>query len=439
MSDAGGNLRKISRATVLIKVGDINAQEVCQHPVYNLLKALGAVGFGSIYLCGAADYFDDLDFMMQGANFIQIPGLWFSQHIARAAPRANIIVNLTNDFESGPICAYVSASRSCNYLQLVWGPCWVTASGRPIESAELGKLPKSNSKTYTPATIASIVSGLALQEVLMNVSDMELFEPIAEVVIYNMAANDRISTRLDQLWSCGGVKGKTVELIGAGAVGSHTLECLVPMLNHGCELRIFDYDDVGVENLAIQTVFSEKDVGRPKAEVMTEKLQRMSRGPKIEPFVMPYQEYPTHLSRPSLRVVCPDNWKARKYANDLSIQHDGVPLVEAASSAEAAIQRSYYPGITACLEHRIPNFAKKAATEKEPESCGQSTAPTLPGTNMVIAGILAAEAMKALVPEQFGLVSKGCICYDVRCGRRFRVINEKSPCSHDVPQSRNPL
>lgn len=61
---------------------------------------------------------------------------------------------------------------------------------------------------------------------------------------------------------------------------------------------------------------------------------------------MRYEERPAALGAPSLRVVCPDSFAARRYANDRSIAV-GVPLVEAGCAPLVAQQRTYLPGRTA--------------------------------------------------------------------------------------------
>ena len=97
-----------------------------------------------------------------------------------------------------------------------------------------------------------------------------------------------------------------LEVVGAGGIGVHLLESLVPILGHGCELRVFDPDEVGVENLPLQTPYTLSDVGHLKAIVITEKLKRINPGLEIRSMVMKYQDRLQHLSRSSARVVCAD-------------------------------------------------------------------------------------------------------------------------------------
>ncbi len=345
------------------------------------------------------------------------------------APETDVIVDLTNDVASESFCNQLSLSRSCPCISVTWGRAWVVMSPSMITAAQLGKLSTLGGigREILPP-ISRIAAGLALQEVLMLAGNVEFTAPLEDMIIYNVAAEDRATGPVEKPCMADTVENIFLEVVGAGGIGVHLLESLVSMLGHGCELRIFDPDDVSVENIPLQTPYVLGDVGQPKAIAIAEKLKRINPSLKIRPMVIKYQNRPQHLSRPSVRIVCADNWAVRYFANYLSII-DGVPLVEAGSSPLAAQQRTYYPGVTSCLEHRINNLAKKVAEEKQPTSCSANR--TLPGTNMVIGGILAGEALKALVPKRFGFPSRGTINYDARVSHRFGIMDVKPPCKHD--------
>jgi len=430
ISDAGVDVWQISQASVLVKVGDVLPQLVRQHPVFALVRALVSLGFRSICLCGAADYFDDLDDVSMGANLVQHPGMWLNDSIARSAPDADVIVNIANDVDSVSLCARLGNVRSCPCFQVMWGDSWVAISRKMVSAAELGVLSVSVMSGRTPlGPIGRIASGLALQEVLMFAGNVDFAAPLETTVIYNAAAEDRTSTLSDCPWKTKPVQNSIVDLIGAGGIGIHAAEALAPMLGDDCLLRIYDNDVVGMENIPLQVPYRISDIGRPKAIVIAERLSLINPNLKIQPLVVTYQDRPDGLSKPSVRLVCGDNFAIRKFANDLSIA-DGVPLVEAGSSPLGSQQRTYFPGLTACLEHRIRNLAKKVAVENEPASCSASRALTLPGTNAIVGGILATEALKAIEPEGFGLPASGTITYDARVPQRFGVLDVLAACEH---------
>jgi molybdopterin/thiamine biosynthesis adenylyltransferase len=283
-------------------------------------------------------------------------------------------------------------------------------------------------ETLTPVT--RIAAGLGLQETLIVAGQLAAAAPPAPVVSFDAAAVTRSHGAEAPAWPPMYFESAIVEAIGVGAVGTLFLETFGPLLGPGCELRIFDFDEVGPENLAVQSAFSPGDVGRPKATVMAEKLAPLcDPALHLRPMVMRHEERPPTFSRPSLRVACPDTFAARKRANDCSLA-DGVPLVEAGSSPLASQERTYLPGRTACLEHRIPRLAERAASERDRDSCAAEQAFTLPGTNMICAGILAAEALRALQPESFGWPSTGTVVYDAHFPERFGLVDERPACFH---------
>jgi len=347
------------------------------------------------------------------------------------APPGDVVLHLGSDPGSREAWARLALSRSSRFASLSWGPTWVAMQS--LEGILLG----AGAKDRTPRTgeeplepIARIAAGLALQEALIFAGQLDEAAPPAPLVWFDATSETRGQQEGQSEWPEVWIENEVLEVMGAGAVGTHLLESLAPMLGPGCELRIADFDEVGPENLATQPVFSADDVGRPKAIAMAEKLAPLCNpGLMIQPLVMRYQDRPSTLSAPSLRIACPDSFAARKYANDCSLA-DGIPLLEAGSAPLAAQQRSYLPGRTACLAHRIPNLAERAASERDSASCWQDRALTLPGTSMICGGILAAEALRALQPEGFGWPSAGTIVYDARFPERFGVIDPRPPCLH---------
>jgi molybdopterin/thiamine biosynthesis adenylyltransferase len=430
--DAGVDISQIQQTCVLIKVGDVRAATLWYHPVFPLVRGLAALGF-DIFICGAQEYLEDLDKLIgaECAKVIQFPGPWLNADLAFAVtPDADIIVDLSNEILEESFCVEISSARSCPCISVMWGNCWVAVSQSAISREDLGQISSfDKTRGLMPSPISRLAAGLALQEVVIIAGNMNLVAHLEKTVFFNAAAEDRTSARINQPWKPVPLRNSVVDLIGAGGIGSVALESLSPMLDETSKVFIFDYDCVGPENLAVQPLFSVDDVGRPKAITLAEKLKLIYPSLKIQPMVMPYQQRPTSSSKPSVRILCPDNWRVRKFANDLSIQ-DGVPLAEAGSSPLVAKQHTYVRGLTACLEHRINLLAEKDYAEERPDSCSQNTAPTLPGINLIISSVLVIETLKALRPSGFGEPSKGSVIYDARFPQRFGILDLRQPCKH---------
>lgn len=425
ISQAGLDMEKISRTSVLLKVGDIKPELLRQHPVFALCRSLGAIGIGSLHLCGSPDYFDCLDDIMGNTVFVQHPGIWLTEELALMSPKVDMIIDLTNNFGSNSYCGKLSLARKCPLFTVMWGDTWVAVNSSRIIPGELKMLPaRMYDKVFSP--VSRIACGLALQEILMCAGNADLAAPLEGTVIYK-AAEDRMTAQNSR--TIEPVENVVIEVVGAGAIGVHFLGSIIPVLGANCELRIFDPDEVGIENLALQSPYIMADVGNSKAVVIAEKLMglRLS-NVNILPFAMSYQDRSKDISKPTVRVVCADNFAVRKYANDLSV-NDGICLMETGSVPMATQIRAYYPGMTACLEHRIRNLSERVEREKEAVSCTKSLNPTLPGTNMIAGGILAIEVLKSIAPDRFGKPSKGVITYDARIPQRFAVTDIRQPCN----------
>jgi molybdopterin/thiamine biosynthesis adenylyltransferase len=425
VGQAGVDVLRISETVVMVAVDDVDIGEPWLHPAWVLCRALGALGFGLVYLRGAGAAGEEFSLLMQGFPFT------LDDSPLTDAPPCDMVLHLGSDPDSREACARLAQSRSSQFASLSWRSSWVAMHS--LEGVLRGAEARGRASSVVEEPldpIARIASGLAFQEALIFAGQLEAAAPAAPLVCFDAASDTRRRQPGGSQWPDLYLQNQTLEVMGAGAVGTHLLESLAPMLGPGCELRIVDFDVVGPENLAIQPAFSTDDLGRPKAVVMAEKLAPLC-DPllSIRPLVMRYEDRPSDLSTPSLRIACPDSFAARKYANDCALA-DGVPLLEAGSAPLVAQQRSYLPGRTACLQHRIPNLAERAANEQDRASCWQDRAFTLPGTSMVCGGILAAETLRALWPEGFGWPSTGTIVYDARFPERFGVIEHRPPCSH---------
>jgi len=430
VGQAGADTLAIADTAVRVVADASPDDEPRLHPVWPLCRGLGALGFGSVQLHGALELRDDLEEAMHGFSFTHGPASPLDDARRDGEPAFDILLHLGDDLRVREACARLAASRASHFASVSWGSTWVEM--RSLAGAlDDGASPDSGEPAGWDSLgpLSRIAAGLVLQEALVVAGQLAEAASPASHVAFDATTGTRTREAGAAAWPPVWIESAIVEVIGAGGIGIHFLEAAAPMLGPGCELRIFDFDEVGPENLPVQAAFSPDDVGRPKARVMAEKLAPLcDPGLDIRPMPMRYEDRPASLGAPSLRVVCPDSFAARKYANDRSVA-DGVPLVEAGCSPLVAQQRTYLPGTTACLEHRIPDLARRVTAERAVASCVEQ-AFTLPGTNMIIGGILAFEALRALHPEDFGPPSCGTLVYDARFPERFGVTDVRPPCSH---------
>jgi adenylyltransferase/sulfurtransferase len=429
LREADLDVRRIGSARVLLKVGDIPEGQVRQHPLWSLARAMRALGFRHIDVCGAAGVFDalDADDSEESCPLVQHPGLWVSDAMRFTAPDADIVVDLSNEQTSVHSSAALAADRSVPFLASGWSRSWMFVLGGVSAAADVRATP-AGAAVQPLAPIARMVAGSLLQETLAVLGVIDVV-PADPVVLFDAASDSRKGRGGARQWPPGREGAGRVEVIGCGAVGTNLVESLLPMLGPGTEVVLYDPDVVGRENLATQPAFSERDVGRPKAVCLAERQERRgSAGPRVVPRVQCYEQDHTNRVPPALRVSCPDSYSVRLEANRRSMR-DGSPLADAGVSPLTAQQRTYVRGQTVCLEHRM-QLADRAAVERDRAGCGQAHAATAPGTSMICGGLLAAEALRAMRPGVYGPPSRGVITYDMRFPQRFGVADIRPPCDH---------
>ncbi|MBW2413243.1 MAG: ThiF family adenylyltransferase [Deltaproteobacteria bacterium] len=427
LAQAGADALRIAETGVLVVLDDSPRGLPWDHPAWALCRGLQALGFGQVQLAASGPSVGDLSTLMPAAEFESMPTLYLGD-LGRADDGTfGVVLHLGSSPQVRRRCAHFANDTSA-FASLDW-----TSTGVSMLALAVDEAAAVRTAAEPIAPVARIAAGLLLQEALIGAGRLVDAAPAAAEVRFDVAGEDRTPAPGTDAsdWKDAFVEDAIIDVIGAGGVGTHLLESLAPLLGDRCELRIFDFDRVGPENLAIQPSFSADDIGRPKAVVMAEKLAVLTdAGVDLRPMPVRYEDRLVRLGRPSLRIACPDTFAARRYLNDCSLA-DGVPLAEAGSSPLAAQHRVYLPGETACLAHRIPRLAELADEESDRATCSLAQALTLPGTNMICGGILAAEALRALDPDRFGPPSRGTIAYDARFPERFGVTDARPACSHD--------
>lgn len=117
-----------------------------------------------------------------------------------------------------------------------------------------------------------------------------------------------------------------VVVIGCGALGTHSLSLLV-RAGVGT-VTVIDRDLVEITNLQRQTVFTEEDVGKPKAEVAVERLRRVNSEVEIKGVFGEVTEASVGdlIDGATVVIDATDNMETRYVVNDACVRR-GVPWV----------------------------------------------------------------------------------------------------------------
>jgi molybdopterin/thiamine biosynthesis adenylyltransferase len=141
-----------------------------------------------------------------------------------------------------------------------------------------------------------------------------------------------------------------VTVLGAGNIGSHTLE-LVARMPWIEAITLCDFDTYEAANLSGQSILREW-VGRPKAEVQAERIRALRRDVAVRAIRARLEDVPLGLLRAELLLGCLDSKLARMNANEVAWRLN-APYVDAGVNADGFLVRIsvYQPGPERpCLE-----------------------------------------------------------------------------------------
>lgn len=149
-------------------------------------------------------------------------------------------------------------------------------------------------------------------------------------------------------WKQDKLSESTVMVIGVGAIGCEVAKNLA-LMGIG-RLIMVDNDVVEISNLSRQMLFTDEDIGRPKAVVAKEKLVKMNPLIRVDQYYSDVRELDEDLfMEANVICSCLDNWPVRRWVNSMCVELD-KPLVDVATEGLNANLQTVIPGKTACLE-----------------------------------------------------------------------------------------
>jgi len=194
------------------------------------------------------------------------------------------------------------------------------------------------------------------------------------------------------------LKAAGVLLVGAGGIGAPA-SLYLAAAGVG-RLGLIDDDAVALSNLQRQVIYAEADIGRPKTEAATERLQGLNSDIAVETFPVRLREgNARELVRGwSLVIDGSDSFETRLAVSDACVA-EGVPLISAAIGRWSAMLglfrgRPCYR----CLVAEAP---------PDPETCvAVGVVGALAGTAGSLAALLAVRALVEAGPDLAGQVTR---------------------------------
>lgn len=159
------------------------------------------------------------------------------------------------------------------------------------------------------------------------------------------------------------LSGRRVLVVGAGALGSASLDMLV-RAGVGA-VRFVDRDTVELSNLQRQSLYDESDVreGAPKAEGARRRLAAVNSEVALEPLALDLHAGNIRevVEGVDLLLDATDNFETRYLLNDAAVAF-GVPWIYAACVGSYGMTFTILPGRTGCLRCVVPEIPPPGAS-----------------------------------------------------------------------------
>lgn len=208
------------------------------------------------------------------------------------------------------------------------------------------------------------------------------------------------------------LKKSKVCIVGLGALGTFSAELLA---RSGVNLILIDRDIVELHNLQRQTLFTESDIGQPKALAAKKHLEEINSEIKIEAFSEDLTSKNIQLLNSNIVLDCTDNLATRFLINDYCVKNK-LPWIYSAVI-----------GVIGRVMVILPNnycFRCNFKDAKGMETC--DTVGVLNTTVAINSSIQVSEAIKILTKNKPSL---GLICINSAANEIKTVnVNKNKEC-----------
>ncbi|MEM0349185.1 MAG: ThiF family adenylyltransferase [Candidatus Caldarchaeum sp.] len=139
-----------------------------------------------------------------------------------------------------------------------------------------------------------------------------------------------------------------VVIAGVGALGCEVAKNL-SLMGVG-ELLLIDNDYVELSNLSRQMLYTDQDIGQPKASTAEKKISMMNPLVKVKGLQTDVRRIPEEtFGEVDVIVSAVDNWPTRRWINSMAV-HVGTALVDVATDGYYGNVQTVIPRVTSCLE-----------------------------------------------------------------------------------------
>ena len=237
-------------------------------------------------------------------------------------------------------------------------------------------------------------------------------------------------------WEQDSLSKSKVLIIGAGALGNEIVKNLA-LVGVG-EITIVDNDKVDITNISRCIFFDETDIGKPKSELLSKKIQTI-RNIKSNYFIAKVQELGVGIFEQfDIVIGALDNREARSWVNEFSRMF-GIPWVDGAIEGLNGLVRSFgkegvcYECTLSDEDLKLLSVRKSCALLSE-EDITLGKVPTTATSASIISGFQTQESLIFLSRKQvehMPLIGKQMTFFGETMSFLTTNLKEKSDCYVD--------
>jgi len=205
---------------------------------------------------------------------------------------------------------------------------------------------------------------------------------------------------------------KHVVIIGGGGLGSNSANILV-RAGIG-RIDIVDDDLLELSNLHRTSIFNEKDIGKPKCQILEEKLKKVNSNVTVKGMKKRVTKENIKMIVKNADVILDgtDNMETRFLINEAAVKYR-VPWIYAGVHTNMGMVIGIMPKKTPCLKCISQNISNKIINE----------IPIFANLPLTIASFQCAEAFKILLEKR----TSGLIIYDIWKQHFDKISINKNP------------
>jgi molybdopterin/thiamine biosynthesis adenylyltransferase len=188
--------------------------------------------------------------------------------------------------------------------------------------------------------------------------------------------------KIIEKWDQSKLTESKIIVVGAGALGNYVCAGLIG-LGIG-NIEIYDFDEIEIHNLNRQSLFTEEDIGKNKADILKDRLTERNSEVNIQGFNEKITEknISTLFNDANVIIDAVDNLETRSIISRFCLIKN-IPLIHGATSSDGG-QIATITRETPCIEC----FMNTEKEDTDDQSCTNVADPSVVYSTQIISGLM---------------------------------------------------